>query len=199
MAGMTIKQIQNLLQFLGYYEGIPDDEYGPLTYQATLAFQIAYKGLEQDGIPGEQTQKALRDAVAYGMPTREVQEEPEGGDWWENIEFFAREEFRCKCGGKHCEGYPAEMKQTVVQIADAARKHFGKPAHVVSGLRCQIHNANCGGVANSQHMYGEAVDLRIDGVTADQLLAYMKQQPEVRYAYKINDRNVHFDIPKGER
>ena len=70
---------------------------------------------------------------------------------------------------------------------------------MVSGLRCKVHNANCGGVANSQHMYGEAVDLRIKGVSGDKLLAYMKQQPEVRYAYKINATNVHFDIPKGAR
>lgn len=25
------------------------------------------------------------------------------------------------------------------------------------------------------------------------------RQPEVRYAYKINSTNVHFDIPKGAR
>ena len=70
---------------------------------------------------------------------------------------------------------------------------------MVSGLRCKQHNANEGGVANSQHMYGEAIDLRITGVSADQLLAFVKQQPSTRYAYKINATNVHFDIQKGVR
>ena len=67
---------------------------------------------------------------------------------------------------------------------------------MVSGLRCRQHNANSGGVENSQHMSGEAVDLRIDGVSADTLLAFVRSQPEVRYAYKINSTNVHFDIPR---
>lgn len=54
-------------------------------------------------------------------------------------------------------------------------------------------------VHNSQHMYGEAMDIRINGVSGDELLAFFLRQPEVRYAYKINSTNVHFDIPKGAR
>ena len=50
-------------------------------------------------------------------------------------------------------------------------------------------------MANSQHMFGEAMDIRIDGVTASELCAFFKEQPEVRYTYEINGTNVHFDIP----
>ena len=192
---MTVKQIQNLLQYLGYYNGIPDGDFGPLSRQAVTDFQRAF-GLMADGDPGPETQKALTHAVAYGMPTRE---EPEPtADWWDEIEFFDREEFQCKCAGRYCDGYPAEMQEKVVRIADAARKHFGRPAHVVSGLRCQEWNRLQGGVWNSQHRYGEAIDLRIDGVTADDLLAFVDTQP-IRYAYAINGTNVHFDIPQGKR
>lgn len=192
---MTVKQIQNLLQYLGYYNGIPDGDFGHLSRQAVTDFQRAF-GLKVDGDPGTETQKALTHAVAYGMPTRE---EPEPtADWWDEIEFFDREEFRCKCAGRYCDGYPAEMQEKVVRIADAARKHFKRPAHVVSGLRCQEWNRLQGGVWNSQHRYGEAIDLRIDGVTADDLLAFVDTQP-IRYAYKINGTNVHFDIPEGNR
>ena len=84
-------------------------------------------------------------------------------------------------------------------IAERARKHFNAPATVVSGPRCQTHNINEGSVANSQHMYGEAVDLSIRGVSADELLAYIQQQTDVRYAYKIDPNNVHFDIPRRKR
>ena len=70
---MTVKQIQNLLQYLGYYNGIPDGDFGPLSRQAVTDFQRAF-GLTADGDPGPETQKALTHAVAYGMPTRE---EPE--------------------------------------------------------------------------------------------------------------------------
>ena len=193
---MTVKQIQNLLQYLDYYNGIPDGDFGPLTREAVTDFQRAF-GLTADGDPGPETQKALTHAVAYGMPTRE---EPEPtADWWDEIEFFDREEFRCQCGGKYCDGYPAEPQEKMVRIADAARKHFKRPANVVSGLRCETWNEIQGGVWNSQHRYGEACDLQIPGVTGAQLMAFLDTQP-IRYAYIINDtNNVHFDIPKGKR
>ena len=193
---MTVKQIQHLLQYLGYYNGIPDGDFGPLSREAVTDFQRAF-GLKVDGDPGPETQKALTHAVAYGMPERK---EPEPtADWWDEIEFFKREEFKCKCGGQYCDGYPAEMQEKVVRIADAARKHFGRPAHVVSGLRCETWNTIQGGVWNSQHRYGEACDLQIPGVPGAQLMAFLDTQP-LRYAYIINDtNNVHFDIPKGKR
>lgn len=121
------------------------------------------------------------------------------GTFWDDIVYFTREECKCKCGGRYCNGYPAEMKESVMRIADAARKHFNAPADVISALRCQRHNANEGGVANSQHMYGEAMDIRIRGVSSEALYRFIISQPGVRYAYKINDTNVHFDIPKGSR
>ena len=64
---MTTKQRQNLLQYLGYYIGIPDDVYGPRTKQAVEDFQRSY-GISVDGVAGDETDKALRHAVAYGMP-----------------------------------------------------------------------------------------------------------------------------------
>lgn len=203
---MTVKQIQNLLQYLDYYKGIPDGDFGPLTREAVTGFQRAF-GLKVDGDPGPETQKALTHAVAYGMPERKEPDTPaedinvpgKTGTFWDEIEFFKREEFRCQCGGKYCDGYPAEPQEKMVRIADAARKHFKRPANVVSGLRCETWNEIQGGVWNSQHRYGEACDLQIPGVTGAQLLAFLDTQP-IRYAYIINDtNNVHFDIPKGKR
>lgn len=194
---MTVKQKQCLLAYLGYYEGQIDSKYGPVTQMATEAFQSDYQ-LTVDGIFGPATEERIREVIATGE-TLKPEEAPESGDFWDDIEYFTREEFRCKCGGKFCDGFPEEPEELLVRLADRARKNFGAPATVISGLRCRIHNANCGGVANSQHMYGEAVDLCIEGVSGDQLLAFMKAQPEVRYTYKINDTNVHFDIPKGVR
>ena len=191
---MTDLQKQCLLAFLGYYPAEEiDGIWGPKSEAATKAFQKAYN-LAADGIFGTDTETKVREAIASRTEPEESK-----ADWWEEIEFFTKEEFKCKCGGKYCNGYPARMQKTAVLLADRARRHFGAPGHVVSGLRCMQHNANSGGVANSQHMYGEAVDLRIDGVSAAQLLAFLQRQPEVRYAYQINSTNVHFDIPKGAR
>lgn len=200
---MTIRQIQNLLQFLGFYDGVPDGIWGSKSRAATEKFQGQYKCLAVTGTADEQTQKALRDAVAYGMPQYEAEGGADSGDFWDDIEYFDREEFRCQCYKYHatpyCNGFPAEPKEAMVRLADGARKHFGAPATVISGIRCRQHNADSDGVENSQHMYGEACDLRVQGVSADELLSYIQKQPGVRYAYKINATNVHFDIPAGKR
>lgn len=178
---------------------------GPKTMEAMKCYQQA-KGLPQTGRVDDATWDMLMQEIP-NLPNREpVPEQDTGGGnpemvvaFWPGIVYFKREEMRCKCGGKYCNGFPAEPQQLLMELADRARKHFGSPAHVISGLRCQRWNQIQGGVANSQHMYGEAMDIRIDGVTAAELLAWMKKQPEVRYCYKINSTNVHFDIPKGAR
>lgn len=203
---MTIRQIQCLLAYLGYDPGSIDGADGPQTRAAVKAFQQA-EGLEPDGIAGPQTAAKLREAVFHGRVY--VPPDASGGavdkqvevtgTFWDRIKYFTRAEFKCKCGGRFCNGYPAEMQEAIVKIADAARDHFGKPAHVVSGLRCKQWNEHEGGVANSQHMYGEAIDLRIDGVDSETLRQFVSTQPGHRYSYCINSTNVHFDIPKGKR
>ncbi len=192
---MTVKQIQHLLAYLGYYGGTADGDWGAMSRAACTAFQKDW-GLTADGIAGQETQQALKHGVTYGI-TGNGQD---SGDFWGEIRHFTREEFRCQCGGRFCGGFPAEPQENMVRLADRAREHFGRPAYVVSGLRCRQHNANVGGVANSQHLYGEACDLQIPGVSGDTLLAWFRAQPGVRYAYKIEgSENVHFDIPKGAR
>lgn len=183
---MINKQKQALLSYLGYYVGAIDGIWGSGSRTAADAFKADY-GVAAD-------EKSLLQAV-----NGTIQPKKKYDDWWSEIEYFTRDELKCKCGGRYCNGFPAEPKEALVRLADRARKHFGRPAHNVSCLRCRQHNANEGGVANSQHMYGEAMDIRIDGVSADTLLAFFQKQPEVRYAYKINETNVHFDIPKGSR
>lgn len=199
---MTIKQQQHLLGYLGYYNGQIDGQWGRMSAEACRAFQADY-GLTPDGICGTMTQKMLIGAISgtaakVERPAKDINV-PSNGTFWDEIRYFTREEFRCKCGGRYCNGYPAEMQEAVVKIADAARAHFGKPAHVVSGLRCRQWNAHEGGVANSQHMYGEAIDLRIDGVGSEELRQFVATQPGHRYSYCINSTNVHFDINKVGR
>lgn len=197
---MTIKQRQHLLAYLGYYVGPVDGEWGSGSRAACTAFQQDFGGIKVDGHGGTETDKALKHAVAYDMFKVDISnEETTTGSFWDEIQYFTRDEFRCKCGGKYCNGFPAEPKEQLIKLLDEARAHFGSPARVISGLRCSSWNSIQGGVEASQHMYGEAADIRIDGVTADALLAFFQGRPGVRYAYKINATNVHVDIPKGGR
>ena len=119
---------------------------------------------------------------------------------WGDIEFFEPEEVRCKCGGKYCNGYPHEVQPLLMQIADRARRWSGHPITVISGLRCDTWNQIQGGVENSQHKFGEALDVYFYGVSPDSALAWLQSQPDVRYAYRISGcDNIHFDVAKGDR
>ena len=180
-AARTKEEISALQRLLGV---APDGLAGPVTEGATAEFQRR-QGLEPTGRMDDATRAAL---------------EAEKEDFWADIRYFTREELRCKCGGRYCSGFPAEPREAAVRVADRARAHFGRPGHNVSFLRCREWNRLQGGVANSQHMYGEAMDLRIEGVSAGELYSFLRKQPEVRYTYEINGTNVHFDIhPTGGR
>lgn len=189
---MTIQQIQNLLQYLGYYEGIPDGVPGPMTRSATERFQKDF-GIRSDGEPGSETQSALLQAVSQGMPAKNPTDAEDS--WWEEIEFFGPEEVRCKCGGKYCNGFPHEVQPLLMRIADRARRWSGHPIVIISGLRCETWNQLQGGVENSQHKFGEALDVYFYGKDPDTALAWLQSQPQVRYAYRIAGcNNIHFDI-----
>ena len=77
-------------------------------------------------------------------------------------------------------------------VAENVREHFGKAMPVSSGLRCTRHNANVGGVSNSRHLSGKAMDFCVSGVPAATVLSYVKQQKGIRYA--IDGSYVHMDI-----
>lgn len=185
---MTTLQKQCVLAYFGLYSGALDGIWGPLSRSATESLQRRLS-LEPDGIFGPVTEAAARKAISHGAALPDPT--------WAHIRHFRREDFRCKCGGRHCGGFPAEPNLHLVEIADRAVDHFGKPfdpaRDLVSGLRCPTHNQNEGGVANSRHLRGKALDIRVPGVTAAQLLAFLRTQP-IRYAYAINDTNVHFDV-----
>ena len=79
-------------------------------------------------------------------------------------------------------------------MAEKIRAYFGgRPYTVSSGYRCAKHNKDVGGVANSRHTIGKAMDGAISGVTANEAVkaAYAMG---CRYAYAIDTNYFHFDI-----
>ena len=151
------------------------------TKDATVRWQ-AGQGLTPDGIAGANTRAKITE-----------QSGDADDDWWRDIRYFSRKEFACKCSS-YCDGYPAQMQRGVVELADRAREELKGVGFVSSGLRCPQHNANVGGVSNSRHLSGKAIDLRIEGKSARQTLAWVQKQPEVRYAYAIDANFVHMDV-----
>lgn len=173
---MTIQEKQSLLHFLGYYDGAIDGIWGEKSRAAEQTFRSRHGELTED----------VRGILVAALPTA-----PSG--WWEEIQYFTPGEFACKCGGL-CDGYPAPIDQTLVRTADRVRKILGAACTVSSGLRCRQHNANVGGVSNSRHLTGKAMDFCAAGKTADQILCVVRNQPEIRYAYAIDSRYVHMDV-----
>lgn len=196
---MTVKQKQCLLAYLGYYTGSIDGLWGGQSQKATEAFQRDYQ-LTVDGIFGDGTAKRIREVIASREAPTESQDTPstpEGsktGTFWDEIRYFDREEFRCKCGGKYCNGFPAEPQEKLLRVADQVREHFGNTMPVSSGVRCPTHNANVGGVSNSRHLSGKAMDFCVSGFSAAMVLPYVQQQKNIRYAYAIDGYFVHMDI-----
>lgn len=191
---MTVTQRQHLLAYLGYYVGKVDGIWGTLSKTACAAFQKD-RELPSDGIGGTETDKALKNAVANNLFKSEpVEEKSETGEFWDHIRYWKREEFRCKCGGKYCNGFPAEPDRTLVELVDDLRHNAGRPGHASSGLRCKTWNSIQGGVADSRHMKGKALDFYIEGLSGAKLLARAQADKRTRYAYIIDGQWVHVDV-----
>lgn len=78
-------------------------------------------------------------------------------DDWSEIKHFVKSEFACKCG---C-GYN-NVSFELVKKLDFARTIAGVPFAIVSGCRCEAHNKKVGGVDNSAHLFGLAVDIKAE-------------------------------------
>ena len=193
---MTAKQVQNLLQYLGFYNGIPDGDWGPMSQKACRDFQSRFGGITVDGIAGPETEKALKHAVSFGyLNTEEEDADPaEPATFWDGIKYWTREEFRCQCGGKYCDGFPAEPDQTLVELLDDVREHFGRPGLRSSGLRCKTWNAIQGGVGNGYHTIGKAMDFCIEGHGSAEVCAYVRTRPNCKYTYEIDGDYVHVEV-----
>lgn len=70
-----------------------------------------------------------------------------------------------------------------IKVLEPLREYIKRPIQISSGYRCPRLNALVGGVSNSQHIYGQAADIRIlskeDG---DKIFQYLKTNPFVHKA-----------------
>lgn len=103
-----------------------------------------------------------------------------------NCKNFTPEEFKCPCG--RCTGYPTQMRAKELRHIQTIRDHYGKPMVITSALRCEYWNRECGGVNNSGHLFGRAVDFYMPGVTDTKKnraksIAYIKTLKHHKYSY----------------
>lgn len=65
----------------------------------------------------------------------------------------------------------ANLRKLVETVLQPLRDHLGKPVRISSAYRSQLLNRSIGGADTSQHMSGEAADIKVDGMTAAELAA----------------------------
>jgi uncharacterized protein YcbK (DUF882 family) len=84
-------------------------------------------------------------------------------------EHFSEQELACHhCGVNNCQ-------QSIVNALEQFRAVVGKPVLVNDGYRCPVHNAEVGGVSDSEHVQGIAADITVEGMTGAQLEEAAKQ------------------------
>lgn len=83
---------------------------------------------------------------------------------------FRLDEFKCKCG--KCD--PVLVDDQLIAWLQKIRDHFGKSVNINSGYRCAKHNADpeVGGSPTSHHVKGMAADIRVQGITPEEVAKY---------------------------
>lgn len=66
------------------------------------------------------------------------------------------------------------MLDLIICCLQPIRNYIGKPVIVSSGYRSQVLNHMVGGVSNSQHLTGCAVDINVQGLTVKELIQKIK-------------------------
>ena len=186
---MNLEQKQCLLGALGYYSLRRQDgslsidgRMGPATRSAVRAFQQNH-GLQADGIWGPLTEAAVRKAVAGGEAVQ-----PQDG-----YRYIRKEDFRCRCGGQYCSGWPAQPHRETMDLLEQIGAHFGRRIRAHSGLRCRTWNARWGGARNSQHLIGGAMDFHIDGVSHREVYDYADSLLGSRGGLGLYSWGIHLD------
>lgn len=77
----------------------------------------------------------------------------------------------------------------VAAILDPLRTAYGKPIRISSGFRCPALNRAIGGVANSQHMRGEAADIDLGSTTENRKLAKLIVDMKLPFDQLIDEAN----------
>ena len=102
---------------------------------------------------------------------------------------FTVKEFACSDGTD-----TVFISLTLVNLLQKIRNHFGKAVIINSAYRTEAHNKSIGGATYSQHKYGLAADIHINGVTPKEIAAYVETLMPSSGGIGIYKSFVHIDV-----
>jgi len=101
------------------------------------------------------------------------------------------------------QGEVLKLTDLCVSILEVIRAKWG-PVKIDSGFRCLAVNEAVGGVADSQHVFGEAADIVPVDVTivgVDEVYEWIVKKSGLRFGQCINERRgsshwIHVSLPR---
>ena len=102
---------------------------------------------------------------------------------------FTVKEFACSDGTD-----TVFVSLALVNLLQKIRDHFGKAVIINSAYRTEAHNKAIGGATYSQHKYGLAADIHINGVTSKAIAAYVETLMPTSGGIGIYKSFTHVDV-----
>lgn len=90
------------------------------------------------------------------------------------------------------------LLELIFYVLQPLREKLGKPMIITSGFRSSKVNQLVGGASNSQHLYGQAADFVVNGMSPAQVVELVKKSG-IEYDQLINEYNqwTHISFNKG--
>lgn len=187
---LSNKERQTYLKKIGLYTKSIDGIRGDGQKKAEKQFNIIFLN-KNTTTYSEDTDKILREFYASYSKTVYMQDTD-----WKYFKNFDLKQYKCKCDGKYCDGVPHKVYKRLVMKDQYVRNRLGKPIYITSGLRCEKHNKNEGGVSNSKHLYGRASDEYEKNTSATENKKIVNELPFINYSYNVTSKVVHGDVKK---
>ncbi len=108
-------------------------------------------------------------------------------------------ELMCKCSYDDCKFI--SITNEAINSFEKTRLEYGLPIYVTSGHRCFLHNSDVGGVINSNHVLGDALDLSPSDGNIEKLIEIARKNWKYVLPYKDNgfihcDNRLNREIKK---
>lgn len=113
----------------------------------------------------------------------------DGHKYLDSRKHFKVREFRCKDGTD-----TIFISDALVAVLSELRAHFGKPCNISSGYRTDSHNSKVNGAAYSRHKYGMAADIKVTGVSASEVYAYLDERYPNTFGLGKATTYIHIDV-----